>query len=156
MFARVTSRVLPLIAIIVLVTSLTACKSSSPQGCATPPDTGSNADCWFGDCRPENGKLPYPNPVQRGGTVRLDVSCGAATRSMQFVSTSFRVYICNAAGQQVSTTTVGPLPPNSNIQQVPIWSNVSVAAGTYFITVVGDIGPCGTKKLVTNFKIVVV
>jgi hypothetical protein len=104
----------------------------------------------------ENGKLPYPNPVAKGGTVKLDMSCGVASRNMQFLSTSFHVSVCNSLGQHVTSFTAGPFPPNSNIQQVPIWSNVNVAAGQYLITVVADLGPCGTKTLLSNFQLVVV
>jgi hypothetical protein len=83
------------------------------------------------------------------------MSCGGATRNMQFVQTSVHVEICNLLGQKVSSFTAGPFPPNSNIQQIPIWTNVSVAAGTYFVTVTGDITPCGTKVLLKNAQLVV-
>lgn len=137
--------------------SAPACNPSSSQPTCSPgPDAGPNGDCWFGDCRLENGKLLYPNPVEKGGTVKLDMTCGAATRNMQFVSTGLRVYVCNVLGQTVSNHTVGPFPPNSSIQQVPVWSNINVAAGTYLVTVVADMGPCGTKTLVLNSKLVVV
>jgi hypothetical protein len=144
--------------IIVVAASAPACNPTTtpPPTCDPGADAAPSGDCWFGDCRLENAQQLYPNPVQKGGTVKLDMSCGAATRDMKFVSTSIRVYICNMNGQTVSNFTVGPFPPNSSIQQIPIWSNVNVAAGTYLVTVVADLGPCGTKKLVSNVKIVVV
>lgn len=132
-----------------------ACPASNPT-CDQGPDRSANADCWFGDCRLEHTNQPYPTLVQRGGTVKLDMSCGVASRNMQFLSTSLHVSVCNLLGQHVTSFTAGPFPPNSNIQQVPIWSNINVAAGQYLVTVVADLGPCGTKTLISNFQITVV
>lgn len=130
-----------------------SCKSTPPT-CGNQSDIAPNGDCWFGDCRLENAKALYPNPVQRGGIVKLDMTCGGATRNMQFVQTSVHVDVCNILGQHVSSFTVGPFPPNSNIQQIPIW-NVNVAAGTYLVTVSGDITPCGSKVLLKNVQLIV-
>ncbi len=142
------------IAIIAMVSLVPSC--STPPTCNVNPDRSPSGECWFGDCRLENGKLPYPNPVSKGGTVKLDMTCGVASRNMQFQSTSVQVTVCNSLGQVVSSFTAGPFPPNSSIQQIPIWSNVNVAAGTYLITVVTDLGLCGTKTPIKNFKIVVI
>lgn len=146
---------------VVLLSALVAFAALAPScstapTCKSRPDTSPGGDCWFSDCRLENAKAPYPNPVSRGGALKLDMSCGGATRNMQFINTSMQVSICNTNGQQVTSFTVGPFPPNSNIQQVPIWSNVNVAAGTYLVTVVADLGPCGTKTLISSAKVVVV
>lgn len=128
-----------------------SCASAPP--CKAAPDTSPNENCWFGNCRAET--LLFPNPVQRGGTLNLKISCGGATRNMQFVSTSMRVKICDELGRQVANFTVGPIPPNSNVQTVAIWSNISVAPAVYFVTVVGDIGDCGTVTLINASKIAV-
>lgn len=142
---------LTIISLSVLVTSC-----SEPTCCGNnSPDISPNGECWISDCRLEGSKLPYPNPVKAGGTIKLDMTCGAVLRNMQFVNISYKVYVCNLNGQIVLNNTVGPIPSNSSIQQIAIIPNVNFAAGEYFLTVIADLSSCGTKKVLCNSKIIV-
>lgn len=145
-----------ILGVIFIISSLVS--SCNEESCCgnNSSDIVPNGECWISDCRLENNKLPYPNPVKSGGTIKLDLTCGAILRNMQFVNITYKVYVCSLNGQLVSSTTVGPIPSNSNIQQIPVLTNVSFAAGEYFLTVIAELSSCGTKRVICNSKIVVI
>lgn len=91
---------------------------------------------------------PFPNPVQSGGTVKLKMKIGAVDNNFTPITASILTKVFSSTtGQLVTQQNVGTVPPSSSFQDIPIWTNINVASGTYLLEVTVDVGACGTKKI---------
>lgn len=100
---------------------------------------------------------PFPNPVQSGGTVKLKMKIGAVDNNFIPITASISTKVFSStSGQLVTQQSAGTVPPSSGFQDVPIWTNISVASGTYYLEVTVDVGTCGSRSICLKDKRIVV
>jgi hypothetical protein len=100
---------------------------------------------------------PFPNPIQTGSTLKLKMKIGAVNNNFSPISCSISTKVFSSTnGQLVMQQNIGSVPNSTNFQDIPIWSNINVAAGTYFLEITINAGDCGSKKICLADKRIVV
>lgn len=100
---------------------------------------------------------PFPSPITTGGTVKLKMKIAAIDAQLMPLSATVTTKVFNAVtGQLVSQTNVGTIQSSSSIQDVPVWNNVNVSAGTYYLEVLINVAVCGSKSICLSDKRIVV
>jgi len=94
----------------------------------------------------DNGNL-FPNPVQVGSTVNLNMKIAAVDSNLNPITATISTKVFSINGQFVTQQNINTVQSDSNYQNVPVWTNVNVAAGAYFLEVTVDVGPCGSKTI---------
>lgn len=118
---------------------------NSSSGCVNEDNLATAETCFAATVLVQGN--PFPNPVQSGGTVKLRMKIGAVDNNFTPISASISTKVLSVSGQLVTQQNVGSVPPSSSFQDVPIWTNINVASGTYLLEVTVDLGACGTKKI---------
>lgn len=96
---------------------------------------------------------PFPNPLQSGGTANLKMKIGAVDNNFNPIPASISTKVFSStSGQLITQQNVGTVPPSSSFQNVPIWTNINVAAGSYYVEVTIDVGACGKKTICLSDK----
>lgn len=100
---------------------------------------------------------PFPSPIQSGGTVNLQMKIGAVDSNFTPISASISTKVFSSStGQLVTQQNAGTVSSSANFQNVPVWTNINVASGTYYLEVTIDVGVCGSKTICLSEKRIIV
>jgi hypothetical protein len=101
---------------------------------------------------------PFPNPVGVGSTLSLSMKIAVIGSPLALLPANISTKIfAYGTGQLVGQFNVGTVQSSNTYQNVPVWTNINVASGYYYIEVTADAGPCGSKTIcLKDFKISVI
>lgn len=99
---------------------------------------------------------PFPNPVLAGNNLNLSMKIAAIGNPLALLPATISTKIFGINGQLVAQLNSGTVQSNSNFQNVPIWTNINVASGTYYLEVTVNTGPCGSKTICLKDKKIIV
>jgi hypothetical protein len=71
---------------------------------------------------------------------------GAVNAQFAVVNATITTKAYNTLGQSLGQQNMGSVSPNSNFQNVPVWT-ANVAPGLYSLQVTVDLGVCGVKTI---------
>jgi hypothetical protein len=138
-----------LIAALLLLLLIPACKSGSAgSACKTEDKLALESTCFAATV------LTQGSPFQINSTVSLKMKIGAVNSQFQPIPATISTKAFNSLGQLVAQQTQQAIQPNSNYQNVPIWTNVNVASGSYTLEVGVSVGACGSKTMCLTTQIV--
>jgi hypothetical protein len=133
------TKVVLLIAVVPPLLLVSACKQEAP--CKGEDTLAQESACFAATVLTQGG------PSQVGNSLKLKMKIAAVNSQLSPIPATISTTVFNLQGQLVAQQTQPPIPSNSNFQDVPIWTNVTAASGTYSLDVTVSFGDCGSKRM---------
>ena len=140
-----------------MICAILVCFSCDPEpnsSCVNEDNLANETSCLAATVLMQGN--PFPNPVQSGGTVKLKMKIGAVDSQINTLSAMISTKVFSISGQLITQQNAGTVQSSGSYQDIPIWTNVSVASGTYYLEVTVNVGVCGSKTICLSDKQIIV